>query len=118
MAVVSVQQLAFAGTAPTYGAVTASDNLNYGNGNNTFAIYKNSNSSAVTITITPAGNNSYDLPKQAVTLTVPAVGAGGLLFVPLVRAYDDGTAQNTAVVTTSGFATLTVALVQNNVSAS
>lgn len=115
MASISVQQLVFSGTAPTFGTVTASDALNYGNGQNTFAVYKNSSGSPVTLTITPFGNNSYGLQKQAVTITVPATN--GQSWVPLVRAYDDGNGSNTATVTTAGFASLTVALVQDNVSA-
>jgi hypothetical protein len=115
MATIAVQQLVFAGTAPTLtGTVTASDALNYGNGMNTVAVYSNSSASPVTLTITPYGNNSYGLAKQVVTITVPAHGS---VWVPLVRAYDDGNGANTCTVTTSGFSTLTVALVQDNVSA-
>ncbi len=117
MATVAVQQLVFAGTAPNFTTpATASDALNYGNGQNTFVVYKNSAGSPVTVTITPYGTNSYGVAKPAVTFTVPATN--GQVFIPLVRAYDDGNGTNTATATSAGFATLTVALVQNNVSAS
>ncbi len=113
MASIPVQQLVYAGTAPVQtGTVTASDTLNYGSGFNTVAIYKNSSGSPVTITIAVAGINLYGQPNPQPVITVPATN--GQVWVPLVRGYDDGNGTNTCTVTTAGFASLTVTLVQNN----
>lgn len=110
MAVLSVQSLVNAGTAPTFSAPTTSDTARYGNGLNTFLVYKNTDSSTHTVTIVVPGNNSYGQPNPDPTYTVAATT--GQVWIPLRRDYDDGNSTASATVTLDAVTGVTVALVR------
>jgi len=62
MAALTTQQLVDAGTAPAFGAASASDTAEVGSGRNTFAVYRNTGAAAVTVTVVAPGNTSYGEP--------------------------------------------------------
>lgn len=103
MAALSTQELVNDGTAPTFGNGSASDTVEVGNGHNTFAVYRNVASTALTVTVTVPGNTSYGeaLPDPTYALadgsTTPTE-----VWIPLRKEYAD--AENAGV----GRATITV----------
>lgn len=110
MAALTTNSVVDAGTAPTFVAASASDTVaDTGNGNNVFAVYRNSHATdAATVTIDPDGTTSYgvDLPNKVVT--VPGLGEK---WIPLRRAYVvDGVV--TLATSGPGLATTTVAVVK------
>lgn len=111
MAALTVQNIVNAGTKPNFAlnTPTASDTANVGSGDDTILIYKNGDGTATTVTITVPGQTSYGVNYPAVVISVAAAGEA---WIPLRRAFDDGTGKCT--VTTSKQTSLTVALVRHN----
>lgn len=110
MAALATQNLVDAGTAPTFGAVAATDTAEVGNGRNTFAVYKNGSGSSINVTITVPGNTSYGQPNPD---PVIAVGAGAEKWIPLRKEYGDPNAGiGRCSLATSSQASVTVAVVQ------
>lgn len=95
MADLSTQDIVAAGTAPTFSAASTSDTAEIGNGGNTFVVYKNTNASPRTITITAPGNTDYGEPNPDPQLTLAATT--GELWIPMRKDYDpaDGTGRAT-----------------------
>lgn len=89
MAALTTQLVVDAGTKPTFSAATTTDTTTIGNGTNTFVVYKNADTSSHTLTITVAGTTSYGVAMPQKTVTIPA--NTGEVWVPLRKAYDDGT---------------------------
>lgn len=114
MAALTVNTLVNAtGVRPNFVAATTSDTAPIGNGINTFAVYKNTDAAAKTVTITPAGNTNYGVPWPAQVYNL--VASTGEVWIPLRRDYDNGagTASATLVVGGTGAPTgVTVAVVQ------
>lgn len=113
MAALSTYVLVDAGTKPTFGAAAASDTAEYGNGKNTFAVYKNTDTNAKTVTITVYGNNTYGQANPDPALTLAA--NTGELWIPLRKEYDNGAGTgrcDLAVTGTGGVTGVTVAVVQ------
>lgn len=111
MAALTVNHLVDAGTKPTFQNSSASDTADYGNGKNTFLVYKNTGGSASIVTIVVAGNNVYGQPNPDPAITVPATT--GEVWIPIRSTEDDGNGTNTVTVTaTNSGATLQVALVR------
>jgi hypothetical protein len=111
MAALTVQHLSSTGTAPTTTAPSASDTADYGNGKNTFLVYRNTGSTPLVLTITPAGNLKYGPARPAVTVTVPITT--GEKWIPLFSEMDDGNGTSTVTITATGVAAgQTVALVR------
>lgn len=101
MAALTVQHIVDAATKPTFAAPTLTDTADYGNGHNTFLVYKNTDASNVkTVTITVPGNTAYGQPWPDPAPTVATVT--GEIWIPLRREYDDGTGANTVAITVSG----------------
>lgn len=109
MAALTTQTIADAGTAVTYAASAASDTAEIGNGYNTFAICRNTTGSAVTFTFNVPGNTFWGAPTQDNAVSVPATT--GIRFVPLRKAYDDGTGRAT-ITTSSQGAGIDIAIVR------
>lgn len=111
MAALATQNLVDAGTKPTFGAASASDTADVGNGRNTFVVYKNTDTNAKTVTITVPGNTEYGQPWPDPALALAA--NTGELWIPLRTYYDDGTNRATLAVTgTGGVTGVTVAVVR------
>jgi hypothetical protein len=108
MAALSTFSLVNAGTAPTFAAASTSDTAQVGNGGNIFVVYKNTDSSSKTVTVTVAGNNEYGQPNPDPAYTVAATT--GEVWIPLRKAYDDGTGR--ATLTLSNATGVTVAVVK------
>lgn len=108
MAALATHQLVDAGTKPTFVAAGASDTADIGNGHNTFVVYKNTDGTPKTITITAPGNTEYGQPNPDPQITVAATT--GEVWIPLRREYSDGTGKATLV--PSGTTGLTVAVVR------
>lgn len=115
MAALTTFQLVDAGTAPTFGAVSASDTAEVGNGLNTFYVIKNGDgTNAKTVTITVPGNEDYGQPKPDPAISV---AANGEAWIPLRKAYSDaavaGVGRCTIAVTgTGGLGSVTAAVVR------
>lgn len=88
MAALATQSLVDAGTAPTTGALTASDTATVGNGHNTFLYVDNGSAGSVNVTIVVPGNTSYGQPAPD---PVIAVAAGAKKWIPLRKEYADPT---------------------------
>ena|SRR5687768_2723345 len=103
MAALTTQSLVNAGTAPTFGAASASDTVEVGNGKNTFVVYRNSGAAAVEVEVVVPGNTSYG---QATPNPTFALADGSVtpteVWVPLRREFAD------AAVAGVGRATITV----------
>lgn len=110
MAALSAQALVNAGTAPTFSAPSTSDTAPYGNGLNTFAVYKNTDASPHTVTVVVPGNNSYGVANPDPTYVVAATT--GERWVPLRREYDNGNGTGTATLTLDAVTGMTVAVVR------
>jgi hypothetical protein len=95
-----------AGTAPTFGAVSASDTVEVGNGLNVLAEYKSSSGSVTHVTFVAPGNTNYGEPLPDHTVAIPA---NGTVLVPVRRDYSDG---GRATVTTTDNASLTVRVIK------
>lgn len=109
MAALSVQNIVDAGTAPTFAAAVASSTAEIGSGSNTFLVFKNTSATACNVTLVAPGNTDYGQPYPDATIALPITS--GELWLPLRKAYDDGT--GSATVTTSAQASgITVALVR------
>jgi hypothetical protein len=112
MAALTTFKLSDAGTAPTLGAVAASDTAEVGNGKNTFYVVKNGSGSPVTVTIVVPGNTTYGEATPDKVVTVPATT--GEKWIPLRKEYAD--AANAGVgrctITTSDQTSVTAAVVQ------
>lgn len=113
MAALTTQNIVAAGTAPTFAAVAASDTAEVGNGINTFAVYRNTNASSRTITVTVPGTLSYG---QATPDPVFTLGAGDVTpterWIPLRKEYDAGDGTGRCTITPSATAGVTVAIVR------
>lgn len=108
MAVMAVQKIVDAGTAPTLSAVTANDTAVIGSGSNSFLHVKNGSGASVNVTITDyltADNGDQMAPH------VVAVAAGADAYIPLRRSYDKGDGTG-AQIAYSAITTVTSALVQ------
>lgn len=112
MAALTTFVLSDAGTAPTLGAVSASDTAEVGNGKNTFYVVKNASGSSVTVTIVAPGNNSYGQPNPDNVITVPATT--GEKWIPLRKEYADAAVAGVGrcTITTSAQTSVTAAVVQ------
>lgn len=114
MAALTVQHLVDAATKPTFAAPALADTADYGNGKNTFLVYKNTDASNVkTVTLVVAGNNVYGQPNPDPAYTVGTVT--GEVWIPLRKELDDGNLTNTvttAITGTGGVTGLTCALVR------
>lgn len=108
MAALTTQMIVDAGTKPTFSSASTADTAVIGNGTNTFVVYKNADTSSHTLTITVTGNTSYGvaLPQKTVTLAANT----GEVWVPLRKAYDDGT--GVAHLGLDAATSITVAVVQ------
>lgn len=83
MAALSTNSLVFAGTAPAFVQAAASDTAEVGNGRNTFVVYRNTNASPRTVTITlPTGNTPYTEATPA-TVTFALAATTGERWIPL-----------------------------------
>lgn len=108
MAALTVQNIVDAGTKPTFGAASTSDTANIGSGSDTFLVYKNTDATTEAITLVVPGNTSYGQPMPDPVLTIAS--STGELWIPLRKAYDDGTGNVT--VTMASTTGITVALVR------
>lgn len=113
MAALSTQNVVNAGTPPTFGAVSASDTAEVGNGRNTFYVIKNGDAvNDKVVTIEVLGTTDYGQPTPDPAITVPASGER---WIPLRKAYDqgDGTGRAKIAVTgTGGLGSVTAAVVR------
>lgn len=110
MALIATQHLVDAGTAPTFTTPGAADTVEYGNGTNTFVVIKNAHATdAVTVNFTVSGNTDYGQPYPDPALSVAALSEK---WIPIRKAYDDGTATGHAVLGISGTGTPTVAVIR------
>lgn len=109
MAALTTQTLSDAGTNVTFTVATASDTAEVGNGGNTFAICRNTTGSAVTFTFNVPGNTFWGAATQDNAVSVPATT--GVRYVPLRKAYDDGTGRAT-ITTSSQAAGIDIAIVR------
>lgn len=113
MADLATQKVVDAGTAPTFGAISAADTAEVGNGRNTFYVIKNGDAvNAKTVTIEVLGNTDYGQPTPDPAISVPASGER---WIPLRKAYDqgDGTGRAKIAVTgTGGLGSVTGAVVR------
>lgn len=111
MAALATFKLSNAGTAPTFGAVAASDTAQVGNGANTFYVVKNASGGSVNVTVVVPGNTSYG---QAAPDVVIAVGAGAEKWIPLRKEYADAAVAGVGrcTITTSAQTSVTAAVVQ------
>lgn len=112
MAALTVSKVVDAGTKPSFVAASTSDTAPIGTGLNTFMVYKNTDSTNLrTLTfVVPGTTATGDTPTQHV-VSLPAVS--GEVWVPLRKAYDDGTGNVTVNMTGTGApANVTVAVVQ------
>lgn len=108
MAALTVQVMTDNGFTPTYSTPTASDTAPLGNGHNTFAVYRNTSGTSVTVTAVIPGNTFFGLAAPDNAITVPLTT--GEKWIPLRKDYDDGTGN--ATLTTSAQSGVTVAIVQ------
>ena len=108
MAALTVQNIVDAGTKPTFSTPTASDTATIGSGYDSFLVYRNASGSPITVTVVVPGNTTYGQPMPDPQITVAATT--GEAWIPLRKAYDDGT--GTVTVTTSSQTSVTVALVK------
>ncbi|MGW0939109.1 hypothetical protein [Streptomyces sp. NPDC002666] len=113
MAALATQNVVAAGTAPTFGAASASDTAEVGNGYNTFAVYRNSGATPATVTVVAPGNTSYGEPNPDPDFTL-ADGSGTPteVWVPLRKEYDSGDGNGRATITVSPATDVTVAIVR------
>lgn len=112
MAALAVQAVVDAGTKPTFAAISASDTLPIGTGHNTFAVYKNTAATIVTLTVVAPGNTGYGQPLPDPAIVVPITT--GEVWVPLRKDYDDGTGYATITAAGTTLASCTVAVVVVN----
>lgn len=110
MADLSTQNIVAAGTAPTFGAAALSDTAEIGNGGNTFVVYKNTNASGRTVTITAPGNTDYGEPNPDPALSLAATT--GELWIPMRKDYDPGDGTGRATITVDDATDVTVAVVR------
>lgn len=111
MAALALQHLLDAGTAPTTATPSASDTADYGNGKNTFLVYRNTGSTPLVTTVVVPGNNAYGQANPDPVITTPITT--GEKWIPLRQSMDDGNGTNTVTVTSTGLAAgQTVALVR------
>lgn len=110
MAALTVQHLSVAGTAPTFGTPTTSDTAPVGNGSNTFAVYRNTDTSSHTVTLayTPGTTSDYGATITNPTFTVAATS--GEVWIPLRKSADNGT--GSATLTLDAVTGMKVAIVQ------
>jgi hypothetical protein len=107
MAALTTQNIAYAGTAPTFGAAAASDTAEVGPKN--FIVYKNTNATARTVTVDlPTTNTPYTVKNENVEYTL--AGTSGELWIPLHSDYDTGAGR--ATITLNFTTNVTVASVK------
>lgn len=88
MAVLATQNIVAAGTKPTFAAAAASDTAEVGNGFNTFAVYKNTSSTACNVIIEMDHRTltTGDVhPNKTIVLPITT----GELWIPLRKEYVD-----------------------------
>jgi hypothetical protein len=88
MAVLTTQNIVAAGTKPTFAAAAATDYAEVGSGTNTFAVYKNTSSTAcnVTVEMDHVTLLSGDVhPDKVIALPITT----GELWIPLRKEYAD-----------------------------
>ncbi|WP_406527382.1 hypothetical protein [Streptomyces sp. I8-5] len=113
MAALATQNIVAAGTAPTFGAASASDTAEVGNGYNTFAVYRNSGAASVTVTVAAPGNTSYGEPNPDPDFTLGDGSSNPTeAWVPLRKEYDAGDGSGRATITVSPATNVTVAIVR------
>lgn len=88
MASLTTQNIVAAGTKPTFTAAAATDYAEVGNGTNTFAVYKNTSSTACNVIIemdhlTLATGDAF--PDKTIVLPITT----GELWIPLRKEYAD-----------------------------
>lgn len=109
MALLTIQDIVDAGTAPTFGAAGATDTADVGNGRNVFVVYKNTNAATRTVTITVPGNTSYGQPTPDPVINLAATT--GEVWIPLRSEYRDPTTGLASLITSAQL-NVTVALVR------
>jgi hypothetical protein len=111
MAALTVQHVLDAGTAPSTATPSASDTADYGNGKNTFLVYRNTGGTPLVLTIVVPGSNAYGQANPDPSITVPITT--GEKWIPLRKELDDGNGTNTVTITATGTAAgQTVSLVR------
>ena len=107
MALLTTYSMADAGTAPTFVAAASSDTVTYAA--SVFVVYRNTNASTRTVTITVPGNTSYGqaLPDPILTLGATT----GELWIPLRALYQDS-ATGLVTFTLSATTNVTVSVVR------
>lgn len=108
MAALTTQNIVNAGTKPTFVAASTSDTAEVGSGRNTFVVYKNTDASTEVITVVVPGSTEYGQLNPDPALTIAATT--GELWIPMRKAYDDGTGR--ATITMASATGITVAVVQ------
>lgn len=102
MTALTVNKVVDAGTAGATQTPTASDTADYGNGRNTFLVYRNTGATPLVLTIVVPGTNVYGSANPDPTITVPITT--GEKWIPLRRELDDGNLSNTVTITATGTA--------------
>jgi hypothetical protein len=96
MAALTTNNIVYAGTAPSFVAAETTDTAEVGPRN--FVVYKNTNASPRTVTLTvPASNSPYTQADPDVSYTI--AGTNGEVWIPLHSDYDEGTGRTTATLT-------------------
>jgi hypothetical protein len=92
MAALTTQNIAYAGTAPTFSAASASDTAEVGPRN--FIVYKNTNATARVVTVqVPSSLTPYTQSNNDVVYAL--AGTTGELWIPLHSDYDTGAGRST-----------------------
>ena len=111
MAALTTQNVLDAGTGPTFVNAALTDTAEIGNGHNTFVVYRNTDASGKTVTVTAPGNTDYGvgMPENG-PLTLAATT--GELWIPMRKDYDPGDGTNRATLTLSNITNVKVAVVR------
>ena len=80
MALLTTQSVGLTGTAPSYGAVSASDTVNPATG--LFLHVKNAGGSSDTVTITDGGVTPGGSAATSPTVSVPATTGDRMIYIP------------------------------------
>src|SRR3972149_6321975 len=105
MAALTTQNIAYAGTAPTFGAASTSDTAEVGP--NRFVVYKNTGTIKVLTVVLPATLTPYTQSNNDVVYSLAATT--GELWIPLHPDYDSGSGR--ATITLDSATAVTVAVV-------
>ena len=112
MAALTTQSLVHAGTAPSFVAAALSDTAEVGNGKNTFVVYKNTNASGRTVTVTlPTTGTPYTEATPS-TVTFALAATTGERWIPLHPDYAG--ADGRAALSVDVITNVTVAVVRTD----